>query len=68
MATKAKLRVIHCHGCQKGVLVQFTSHCPCCGEPNTTSQTVSGDECAACGESVTDYTVSALAHIMKEAS
>ena len=65
-ATKAPLRVIHCHGCRKGVLVQFTSHCPRCGQVNTTLQTIHDDECHACGERVTDYTAAAIAHMQRE--
>lgn len=63
---EAPLRVIHCHGCRKGVLVQFTSHCPRCGQANTTDQVVHEGRCCACDERVTDYTASAIAHMQRE--
>jgi rRNA maturation endonuclease Nob1 len=59
---KRPLRVIHCHGCDAGVLVQFADACPRCGEPNSPLQSVHNDECHACGRPVKNYTPSALAH------
>ena len=66
---KAPLRVIHCHGCDMGVLVQYNSVCPRpeCGEPNTALQVIQDRHCNACGEFVEEYTESAEAHIRKTA-
>ena len=63
---KAAQHLIHCHGCGKGVIVQFTSQCHLCGAANTTLQTIHDGACHACGEDVSEYTPSAAAQLRLE--
>lgn len=60
------LIVIHCHGCDCGVLVQESHDCPKCGHFNRTNQTIRDDyTCAACGRVVAEFTGSADAEFTR---
>ena len=66
---KAPLRVIHCHGCDSGVLVQFTNKCPKCGQPFSGLQQVRSDyTCHACGELVDTLTLPAMVEVERRAA
>ncbi len=66
---KSPLRVIHCHGCDRGVLIQFTSECPKCGELSSPLQSVRSDyTCHACGELVDTHTLPAMVEVERQAA
>ena len=57
------LRVIHCHGCLVGVLLQFDNACPRCDYVNTQDQRIEDDRCRTCDAFVVEYTRSAVAEL-----
>ena len=60
---KHALRLIHCHGCLVGVLLQFDNTCPRCYYVNTQDQRIEDDRCRTCGAFVVEYTRSAVAEL-----
>lgn len=66
---EAPLRVIHCHGCDRGVLAQFTNECSKCGEPFSDLQLIRSDyTCHACGELVDTLTLPAMIEVERKAA
>jgi len=65
---KHRLRVIHCHGCGRGVLNQFSDECPLCGRRNSEFQLVHSVHytCFGCGEIVA-LTIAALIELERQA-
>ena len=69
LTKKSPLRVIHCHGCDCGVLVQFTNECPKCGQSSSDLQLVRSDyTCNACGDLVDTLTLPAMVEVEREAA
>ena len=66
---ESRLRVIHCHGCDRGVLVQFTNECPKCGDRFSDLQVVRSDyTCHACGKLVDTLTLPAMIEVERRAA
>ena len=66
---KSPLRVIHCHGCDRGELVQFSNECPKCGQTFSELQIVCSDYiCHACGELVDALTLPAIMEVERRAA
>ena len=66
---EAKLRVIHCHGCDRGELVQFTNKCPRCGQSFSDLQVIRSDyTCHACGDLVDTLTLPAMIEVERAAA
>lgn len=64
---KDPLRVIHCHGCGVGLVVQFSFDCPRCEHTNYAVQIIGTDYvCRCCGQEVDELTVSADSELRRD--